>query len=165
MIGKIIEKLDMGLDLSLVSDNGTPLISDPGYKLVRELRNKGYEIIPIPGPSALTSAMSIAGLPTDKFLFLGFLPKSESKRIKIIKNSLKLECTLIIYESPNRLFDLLELIKDIDPALYVSAVRDMTKVREAAYTDSVIEVIKKLEKENLRENPHGEWVILVSAKI
>jgi 16S rRNA (cytidine1402-2'-O)-methyltransferase len=165
MIGKIIEKLDMGLDLSLVSDNGTPLISDPGYKLVRELRNKGYEIIPIPGPSALTSAISIAGLPTDRFLFLGFLPKSDSKRIKIIKNSLKLECTLIIYESPNRIFDLLELIKGIDPALYVSAVRDMTKVREAAYTDSVIEVIKKLEKENLRENPHGEWVILVSAKI
>jgi 16S rRNA (cytidine1402-2'-O)-methyltransferase len=165
MIGKVLEKLDMGLDLALVSDNGTPLISDPGYKLVRELRNKGYKIIPIPGPSALTSAISIGGLPTDRFLFLGFLPKSDNKRSEIIKKSLKLECTLVIYESPNRLFDLLELVKNIDAKLYVSAVRDMTKVRAAVYTDFVEEVIKKLEKENLRESPHGEWVVLISKKI
>ena len=94
MIGKILEKLDMGLNLALVSDCGTPLISDPGYRLVRDLRMKGYEILSIPGPSALTSAISISGLPTDSFSFLGFLPKSEGKREKILKKYLELGNTL-----------------------------------------------------------------------
>ena len=79
MLPKILEKLDMGLDLALISDCGTPLISDPGYKLVSELRELDYEIIPIPGPSALTSALSVSGMPVDKFVFLGFLPKSEGR--------------------------------------------------------------------------------------
>jgi 16S rRNA (cytidine1402-2'-O)-methyltransferase len=165
MMGKIFEKLDMGLNLALVSDNGTPLISDPGYKLVRELRIKGYKVIPIPGPSALTSALSVSGLPTDKFTFLGFLPKSDSKREELIKQGLDIESTVVIYESPNRLFKLLELIKDIDQTLYVCALRDITKSREGTYSDTVVNVIDVLERAGLRENPHGEWVVLTSKKI
>lgn len=165
MMLKILEKLDMGLNLALVSDNGTPLISDPGYKLVHELREKGYEITPIPGPSALTSALSISGLPTDKFSYLGFLPKSESKRKDILNDYLQLENTIVIYESPNRLLKLLELVKDIDGDISVCAIRDMTKVHEKVYFNNVKDVLEQLKKDNLEENPHGEWVVLLSDKV
>jgi 16S rRNA (cytidine1402-2'-O)-methyltransferase len=165
MIDKIIEKLDMGLDLALVSDNGTPLISDPGYKLIKKLRDKGYEIISIPGPSALTSAISISGLPTDKFTFLGFLPKSESKRESLIHKFLDLETTLIIYESPNRLLKLLDMLKEFDEKIYVSAIRDMTKVHECVFSGLVNSVIDQLESYDLRDKPYGEWVVVVSKKI
>lgn len=165
MMDKILEKLNMGLDLALVSDNGTPLISDPGYRLVRELREKGYEITPIPGPSALISALSISGLPTDKFSFLGFLPKSESKRVDILNSYLQLENTVVIYESPNRLLKLLELVKGINSEISVCAIRDMTKVYEKVYFNNVVEVLKQLQEDNLEENPHGEWVVLLSEKV
>lgn len=165
MIEKILEKLDMGLNLALVSDNGTPLISDPGYKLVSDLREKGYEISPIPGPSAVISALSISGLPTDKFSFLGFLPKSEGKRKDIIESYLNLENTLVIYESPNRLFKLLSLVKEIDESISVCAIRDMTKSREKVYFGNIDTVEKSLDEDGLKENPHGEWVVLLSKKI
>jgi len=165
IVDKIIEKLDMSLDLALVSDNGTPLISDPGYKLVRELRNRNYEVLTIPGPSALTSAISISGLPTDKFTFLGFLPKSNVKREVLIKKVLELENTVIVYESPKRLFKLLELIKKIDSTLFISAIRDMTKVHEKVYSDKIENIIEQLTNNGLRENPYGEWVVLISQKI
>jgi 16S rRNA (cytidine1402-2'-O)-methyltransferase len=165
MINKILEKLDMGLNLALVSDNGTPLISDPGYKLVRELRERGYEIVSIPGPSALTSAISISGLPTDKFTFLGFLPKSDSKRKSLIGTFLNLETTLIAYESPNRLLKLLDMLKNLDKDIYISAIRDMTKIHETVYSGLIEDVINQLETEDLRENPYGEWVVVISKKI
>lgn len=165
MMEKIIEKLNMSLDLALVSDNGTPLISDPGYKLVRELRELGYEITPIPGPSALTSAISISGLPSDKISFLGFLPKSDSKRKDILISYLETDSTIIIYESPNRLFKLLELIIDIDENLYICAIRDMTKIHEKVYYGKLKEVIDNLKKDDLKENPYGEWVVLISKKV
>jgi len=165
MIGKIFEKLDMGLDLALVSDNGTPLISDPGYKLVKALKEKEYEVITIPGPSAITSALSISGLPTDRFIFLGFLPKSDSKREKIIEQYLILEDTLVIYESPNRVLQLLELVNNLDKAITVSAIRDMTKKRENSYYGKIESVIKQLKQEDFENNPHGEWVIILSNKI
>ena len=109
IINKIVEKLDIGLDLAIISDNGTPLISDPGYKLVRYLREEGYVISPIPGPSAVISALSISGLPTDRFSFLGFLPKSDSKRIEIFEEFFNLDTTVVVYESPKRLFKLLNI--------------------------------------------------------
>ena len=165
IIPKIIEKLNMGLNLALISDNGTPLISDPGYKLVRELREKGYEISSIPGPSAVTSALSIGGLPTDKFSFLGFLPKSDGRRTDILEEYLRLENTLVIYESPNRVFKLLSLIEIIDDTISVCAIRDMTKSRENVYFGSIKDVIDALKKDDLEKNPHGEWVVLISPKV
>ncbi|MCD4811687.1 16S rRNA (cytidine(1402)-2'-O)-methyltransferase [bacterium] len=164
MIEKVVEKLDMGLDLALVSDCGTPLISDPGYKLVRDLRLKGYEVVSIPGPSALTSAMSVSGLPTDIFTFLGFLPKSEGKRKKLLTKYFALENTLVIYESPNRLFKLLRLLQVIDSTSLVTAIRDISKKRERAYFGSVSEVMSSLREDGLEETPHGEWVVVVSRK-
>ncbi|MDD3474570.1 MAG: 16S rRNA (cytidine(1402)-2'-O)-methyltransferase [Candidatus Dojkabacteria bacterium] len=165
IISKIVEKLDMGLNLAIISDNGTPLISDPGYKLVKYLRENNYDISTIPGPSAVISALSIGGLPTDNFSFLGFLSKSESKRIEILNKFLSLDTTLVIYESPKRLFKLLDLLLNLDPKLYISAIRDMTKKHEKVYFGKISKVIADLENDDLRSNPYGEWVILVSKKI
>jgi len=165
MMEKILEKLDMGLNLALISDNGTPLISDPGYKLVRGLRERDYEIVTVPGPSAVISALSIGGLPTDNFSFLGFLPKSDKKRIDILNQFLGLETTIAVYESPKRLFKLIDLLSELNPKLYISAIRDMTKKHEKVYSGEIKEVIDSLEVDDLRINPYGEWVVLISKKI
>jgi 16S rRNA (cytidine1402-2'-O)-methyltransferase len=165
IISKIVEKLDMGLDLALVSDSGTPLISDPGYKLVLYLRENDYEVIPIPGPSAFTSAISASGLPTDKFVFLGFLPKSESKRKSIIEKYGKLDTTLIFYESPKRVQKLLNTIYDTlgDASLFLA--KDISKMREQYFFGSVLSVREKLEKSEFFNNPHGEFVCIVKPNI
>ena len=162
---KIVEKLNLGLNLALVSDNGTPLISDPGYKLVRGLRERDYDIVTVPGPSAVISALSISGLPTDNFSFLGFLPKSDKKRIDILNEFLNLETTVVVYESPKRLFKLLYLLLELNSDLYISAIRDMTKKHEKSYFGKIYNVINLLEQDNLRVNPYGEWVVLISKKV
>lgn len=162
ILEKIVEKLDMGLDLALISDSGTPLISDPGYKLVRYLREKEYDVIALPGPSALVSALSVSGLPTDRFVFLGFLPKSDSKRRKILEEYKDLRNTIIIYESPNRLFKLLNLLKEeLGKDVVISLSKDISKLRERYLFGEVVNIIGILEDEGFEENPHGEFVCIV----
>lgn len=162
ILEKIVEKLDMGLDLALISDSGTPLISDPGYKLVRYLREKEYDVIALPGPSALVSALSVSGLPTDRFVFLGFLPKSDSKRRKILEEYKDLRNTIIIYESPNRLFKLLNLLKEeLGKDVVISLSKDISKLRERYLFGEVVNIIDILEDEEFEENPHGEFVCIV----
>ncbi len=162
ILEKIVEKLDMGLDLALISDSGTPLISDPGYKLVRYLREKEYDVIALPGPSALVSALSVSGLPTDRFVFLGFLPKSDSKRRKILEEYKDLHNTIIIYESPNRLFKLLNLLKEeLGKDVVISLSKDISKLRERYLFGEVVNIIGILEDEGFEENPHGEFVCIV----
>ena len=141
MMGKILEKLNMGLDLALVSDAGTPLISDPGYRLVSELRDKGYDVMTVPGASALTASASIAGLPTDRLLFLGFLPKSEGKRSEALKLADTTEATLVLYESPNRIEKLLNSIKVmLGGERKIAVCRELTKLHESVYVGSVDKV-------------------------
>lgn len=160
MVDKVIEKLDMGLDLALVSDSGTPLISDPGYKLVSSLRDAGYSVKTVPGPSALTASLSISGLPTDRVLFLGFLPKSVGKRRKALALSDSSEATLVIYESPKRLMGLLELIKEeLGGKRRVWVGAELTKVYERHYYGEVSEVLSELREE---DNVRGEYVVCVS---
>lgn len=164
MLGKIYEKLNMGFDLALVSDSGTPLISDPGFKLVRDLREKGYEIIPIPGPSALISALSVSGIPTDKFTYLGFLPKSDVKRKKILSEYIDIQTSLILYESPNRLTKLFNILKDVFGEKKIFVARDMTKLRERFEYGSISDVISKYEKDMFDVDPHGEYVVVLENK-
>ena len=162
VLEKIVEKLDMGLDLALVSDSGTPLISDPGYKLIKHLREKEYEIISIPGPCALTSALSVSGLPTDRFVFLGFLPKSEGKRVKILEDYKDLHNTIVIYESPNRLLKLLKLLKkELGNDIVVSLSKDISKLRERYFYGNILDISDILEEEEFNKNPHGEFVCVV----
>ena len=164
MFGKIVEKLDMGMDLALVSDCGTPLISDPGYRLVRELRENEYEVIPIPGASALIAGLSASGLATDRFTFFGFLPKSDVRREKLLKEYIDLDSTLIFYESPNRLLKLLELLEKVFGNPFVNVARDITKLREAYTYGHISDVLKQLDTEDFRNNPHGEYVVMLENK-
>lgn len=162
MFNKIKEKLDMGLNLALISDCGTPLISDPGFKLVRELRELEYVIESIPGPSALIAALSISGLPTDKFIFLGFLPKSDIKRKKLISKYIQFGDTLVIYESPKRVLSLLSLIDECTDLNTVVLAKDLTKLREEVLKGEAVELITLLKERDFQNTPHGEFVVLLT---
>lgn len=164
MLTKILEKLDMGLDLALISDCGTPLISDPGFKLIRELRERKYDVVSIPGPSALTSALSISGLVTDKFTFLGFLPKSDIRRKKLLKEYVSIEGSLIFYESPNRLIKLLDMLKSVFGEKKIGIAKDISKMREMFFYGDISEVRKEIETDDFKENPHGEYVVILENK-
>jgi 16S rRNA (cytidine1402-2'-O)-methyltransferase len=164
VLGKILEKLDMGLDLALISDAGTPLISDPGYKLVKHLRENDLEVISIPGPSALTAALSVSGLPTDRFVFFGFLPKSETRREKIISDYKDLHNTLVFYESPKRLIVFLDTIYKVLGDVKIFLAKDISKLREEYFYGNVSSVKEILNNKSFAENPHGEFVCVVDTR-
>jgi len=156
--GYILDFLKSGKNVALVSDCGTPLISDPGFKLVRDLRTEGIKIQSIPGPSALISALSVSGLPTDKFSFLGFLPKGPGQRAELLRKYGSLDSTLIIYESPYRISKLLEEVKTVLGNRSVCLSRELTKLHEETITSPVEELISKYKDKTFK----GEFVVLIS---
>lgn len=164
VLEKILEKLNMGLDLALISDAGTPLISDPGYKLVKYLRENNFEVISIPGPSAVTAALAVSGLPTDRFVFFGFLPKSETRREKTISEYKDLHNTLVFYESPKRLFGFLDTIEKVLGDVNIFLAKDISKLKEEYFYGSVSEVKDILRKRNFAQHPHGEFVCVVDTR-
>jgi 16S rRNA (cytidine1402-2'-O)-methyltransferase len=145
---------------ALVSDAGTPLISDPGYKLVKKAREKNFQIIPIPGPSALIAALSVSGMPTDKFSFLGFLPKKSLKAKRSLEMTKNLDETVILYESPHRITKTLELIKELFGDIDISIARELTKKFEEVHLEPITAHLKRFET----KPPKGEFVILFSTK-
>ena len=156
----ILAELKAGRDVALISDAGTPLISDPGYVLVRDARAAGYRVSPIPGPCALVVALSAAGLPTDRFLYVGFLPAKRSGRRASLEPLASEPATLVFYESPHRI---LESVRDIAEVLgedrEMVLGREITKTFETFYSGSVAEVLAELE-----QDPHGtrgEFVVMV----
>ncbi|SNB57523.1 16S rRNA (cytidine1402-2'-O)-methyltransferase [Marinobacter sp. es.042] len=156
----ILAELKAGRDVALISDAGTPLISDPGYVLVRDARAAGYRVSPIPGPCALVVALSAAGLPTDRFLYVGFLPAKRSGRRASLEPLASETATLVFYESPHRI---LESVRDIAEVLgddrEMVLGREITKTFETFYSGSVAEVLAELE-----QDPHGtrgEFVVMV----
>lgn len=161
---KITNLLLNGMNVALVSDAGTPTISDPGFKLVRECIKLGVKVISIPGPSSVVSALVSSGLPTDKFTFLGFLPQKPGHRIKFLENLKKSEdfisSTIIFFESPHKLqkslSDLLIIFGDIE----IVIAREMTKIHEEITKQKISEYIV-LYKNKL---PKGEFVILLNLK-
>jgi 16S rRNA (cytidine1402-2'-O)-methyltransferase len=155
-VTKILGILKGGSDIALTSDRGTPTISDPGYKLVRDALEEGIEVISIPGPSALVAALSISGLPTDKFTFLGFLPRTKGKQKKILQEFGQLQNTLIMYESPYRVRQLLENILETLGDIDTVAVKEITKVHEQVIRGTTSQILSQLESTNLK----GEWVVL-----
>jgi 16S rRNA (cytidine1402-2'-O)-methyltransferase len=153
---RIVADLKNGKNIALISDSGTPLISDPGFKLISELKAENYHIVPIPGASALTAALSVSGLPTDNFVFLGFLPKKKGKRTEIISRYGKLDATLVIYESPHRVRKTLQEIYKILGNRVASLANDMTKMHEKIITSK----LKSLTEDDFKAK--GEFVILVA---
>jgi 16S rRNA (cytidine1402-2'-O)-methyltransferase len=163
-IDYIISLLKEGKNLALVSDSGTPGVSDPGNKLVNEVLkwlSDRVKIIPIPGPSALTCAASVSGFPIDRFLFLGFLPKKK-KRKEILKEILESKYPVIFYESPYRILKTLKELKGImnseqRAANNIVVARELTKKFETIYRGEIGKVIEKIEKDKIK----GEFVIIV----
>ena len=148
----------LGLEaIALVSDAGTPLISDPGYKLVRAARDAGHEVYTIPGPSAAIAALTLAALPTDRFLFLGFLPAKAKARADAIAEIANTRATLVLYESGPRLGDTLaEFVKQLG-ARDAAVARELTKLHE----ECVIGTLAELAERYANAPPKGEIVIVV----
>ena len=154
----IIQKLKNGLNIALVSDAGTPTISDPGFLLVRQATKEGIKVIPIPGPSALIAALSISGFPTNSFSFEGFLPKKSGKRKAALEKSIENEQTTIFYESPYRVIKTLETINDIDPTKEIFIARELTKIYEETLKGAVSTILEELQN---RSSIKGEFVLIL----
>ena len=134
---KIIAFLEQGLTVALVSDAGTPLISDPGYRLVRECHQKGITVTTVPGANAVLSALQLSGLPSDAFLFAGFLPNKKTARQDTLQKHKNVAATLIFYETANRLIASLEDILEVLGNREIAVVREITKKFEEVKSDSV----------------------------
>ena len=158
-IDYIINQIAQGKSCALVSDAGTPCISDPGRVLVARAYDAGVKVIPIPGPSALISAASISGLPVDKFIFLGFPPHKKGRR-KFFEQIRDNKYTVILFESPYRILKTLGQLRDVVDDRRIVVCRELTKMFEIVYQGTIKEVISKLEKEKIK----GEFVVVVEAK-
>ena len=158
----IVNQIDKGKSISLVSDAGTPLISDPGYKLIKELKKKNLTVTSCPGPSSPITAITLAGLPSDKFFFSGFLPvKSKARKDYLLKIK-NIESTIIFFESPNRIVKSLETILEIFGDRNIAICRELTKKFEEVITLKVSEAIKNLSS---RDNIKGEIVIVIEGGV
>ena len=156
---KLVDRLIRGESIALISDAGTPCISDPGYRLVHSARKKNIEVSTIPGPSALIAALSIAGIPTDHFYFEGFLPlkKGRKTRFALLES---LSATIVIYESPLRV---LRTLKDIEfywGDRVISICKELTKIYEETYVGMIADAIIYFQKSKLK----GEFVLMIAKK-
>lgn len=158
MLPQILDRLHQGQIVALVSDAGTPLVSDPGYKLVHEARKAGIMVTSLPGASAVLAALATAGLPTDRFMFAGFLPNKTVARQKIVKEFKSLRSTLVFYESPKRLKDSLKDIHAVLGDRKVAVCRELTKLYEEIRLENLSDLIEHYEE---RGAIKGEVVIII----
>src|ERR1700710_258049 len=154
---KILEKLAQGASIALVSDAGTPLISDPGFKLVREVCAAGYSVIALPGPSSVLAALAVAALPTDRFFFEGFLPSRETARRARLAELARIDATLVMFESGNRVQDTLADLAEIMGARDGAVCREMTKMHEEVRRAPLAELALAADTLETR----GEFVLVI----
>lgn len=159
VVYEVIKQLEK-VNVALVSDAGTPLISDPGFRVVREARKRGFRVEPIPGPSAVIAALSASGLATDKFFFLGFLSKSETKATVALETVKPLQTTIVLYESPHRIVETLQIIQKVFGDIDITIARELTKIYEEIISNKASELIASYST----QQPKGEIVILFSTK-
>jgi 16S rRNA (cytidine1402-2'-O)-methyltransferase len=161
---QLLEKLQAGESGALVSDAGTPLINDPGFHLVKLLRQQGVSVVPIPGPSAVITALCAAGLPTDRFSYEGFLPAKNQKRLQVLQTLKNDTRTLVFYESPHRLTESLKAMLDVFGAeRQMVAAREMTKTYEQFVAGSVAEVAAYFDAN--ADKVRGEFVLMVMGDV
>ena len=156
----IIDRIKEGKKIALVSDSGMPGISDPGYELIRESVNQGIRVIPIPGPSAVITALAVSGLPTDKFVFLGFLQKKAGKRRKALKELVDFDGTIVLYESPFRVVKCLQDIFSVLGDREAVVARELTKIYEELIRGKISDILTVLGQKNIK----GEVVILIKGR-
>lgn len=157
---KLVERLKAGESLALVSDAGTPLVSDPGYRLVREVRAAGLRVIPLPGACAAIAALSVAGLPSDRFCFEGFLPAKSGARRDRLAALAREPRTLVFYESSHRIEECLaDLVAEFGPEREAVLGRELTKLFETVLGDTLADLAERVAAdENQRK---GEFVLVV----
>ncbi|MFB3234741.1 16S rRNA (cytidine(1402)-2'-O)-methyltransferase [Staphylococcus pseudintermedius] len=154
----LIDMLVAGKTIALVSDAGLPLISDPGYELVVRAREQGVTVVPIPGPNAGLTALMASGLPSFTYTFLGFLPRKSRDKTALLETRMYQDSTLLLYESPHRVKDTLEVIAQIDAERTVTLGRELTKKFEQITTAPVTSLLEQLETDiPLR----GEFVVII----
>ena len=157
---QLIQQIQNGESIALISDAGTPLINDPGYKLVVAAHDNQIQVVPIPGPSAIITALSACGLPTNKFIYEGYLPaknKARETRLKELKNESR---TIVFYEAPHRIVESLKIMQEIfGDKRRVTIARELTKQFEQIVRDELSTINKKLEDGEIKQK--GEFVVVV----
>lgn len=148
-------------DVALVSDAGTPAINDPGYELVKAALESGHAVSPIPGPSAPIAALAASGLPTDSFLYLGYLPRKSSERVDRLRQVFNLPYTLIFFETPHRLLESLADLASVLGDRAIAVARELTKVHEEFVRGCISEVHTHFTE----HEPRGEFVLVVAGKL
>jgi len=154
---QLLKLLAQGKSIALVTDAGTPSISDPGFLLVKEARAAGAAVVPIPGPSAVVAALSAAGIPADRFVFEGFLPVRSGRRLDRLKALRDLEMTVVLYESPHRLLRTLEAIGPVFGDVELVVARELTKQFEEIVTGTAAELVRHFGGHGVR----GEFTLVI----
>ena len=153
-IAHIISKLKEGANIALVSDAGTPLISDPGYKLIRECITENLEIDSLPGPSSVITALTLSGLPPDRFMFVGYPPEKTGHRVKWMENLKKIDTTIISFVAPHKLLRTLEDMKEVYGDIEVTLAHELTKIHQSVESKKISNWLDSLK------NPKGEYILL-----
>lgn len=155
----LVERIAAGDTVALASDAGMPLVSDPGYRLVRAAIDAGLPVVPVPGPDAATTALVVSGLPADAYRFVGFLPSKATQRRKALEALAKDPATLVFYEAPHRIRKTLGDALDVLGDRPVALARELTKMHEEILRGSLSEILREVEG---RENLRGEMVLVVA---
>jgi 16S rRNA (cytidine1402-2'-O)-methyltransferase len=155
---EILARLEQGATIALISDAGMPLVSDPGYRLVKEAAERGIPVTACPGASAVLTGLALSGLPTDRFLFAGFLPQKQGERRRLLAEFAHLKATLIFFESPHRIIDTLHDLSTALPGRTVAVTRELTKLHEEVLRGTAAEIAAQLEA---RASVKGEITLLV----
>lgn len=155
---EILERLKQGATIALISDAGMPLVSDPGYRLVKEAAELGIPVTAAPGPSAVLTGLALSGLPTDRFLFAGFVPQKQGERRRVFAEFARLKATLIFFESPHRIVETLQDLAGSLPGRSVAVTRELTKLHEEVLRGSASDIAAQLEG---RASVKGEITLLI----
>ncbi|RLA05923.1 MAG: 16S rRNA (cytidine(1402)-2'-O)-methyltransferase [Gammaproteobacteria bacterium] len=158
-VASMLEKLLAGMDIALISDAGTPLISDPGYTLVKAVTEAGIKVCPVPGASSIIAALSGSGLATDKFTYFGFLPQKNVERVARLNKMKDQRGTLILLESSHRIERLLEQLADVLPSNLIVVAKELTKLHEQFLRGKAVELIEKFKQDAALCK--GEFVVLI----
>jgi len=157
---QLLRQLAEGRSVALVTDAGTPGISDPGFLLVREARAAGIPIVPVPGPSAVATALSAAGVPADRFVFDGFLPFKPGRRLNRLRALRELDTTVVLYESPHRIVATLEAIREVFGEITLVVARELTKQYEEIAIETPGDHLERLAAGPIR----GEFTLVIPGK-
>lgn len=155
-----LQRLNAGKSVALISDAGTPGISDPGSVLIRRALEEGIEVVPVPGPSAVIAALSVSGLSTEEFVFLGFLPSKQSQRKKVLKELSFEKRTLVAYEAPHRILGAVADMSGIFGERRAVVIKEITKLYEEIIRGSMSEILARLKDSRIA----GEYVIVVEGR-